>query len=82
MLDIEKCGDYCKQNYKLVVARNNVMEILRRLDPHGNSKRTSRRLQRRIYISEGPNFTWLMDGFDKLKPCGFAIHGAIDGFSR
>ena len=23
-----------------------------------------------------------MDGFDKLKPYGFPIHGCIDGFSR
>ena len=23
-----------------------------------------------------------MDGYDKLKPWGFPIHGAIDGFSR
>lgn len=60
-----------QRKYKLVVARNNVMETLRRLDPHGNAKRKSRRLQRRIYISDGPNFTWHMDGFDKLKPYGF-----------
>ena len=25
---------------------------------------------------------WHIDGYDKLKPFGFAIHGAIDGFSR
>ena len=25
---------------------------------------------------------WHIDGYDKLKPYGFAIHGAIDGFSR
>ncbi|XP_062614152.1 uncharacterized protein LOC134275889 [Saccostrea cucullata] len=71
-----------QRKYKLVVARNKVMEILRRLDPHGSEKRRTRRLQRRIYISDGPNFTWHMDGFDKLKPYGFAIHGAVDGFSR
>ena len=23
-----------------------------------------------------------IDGYDKLKPCGFGIYGAIDGFSR
>jgi hypothetical protein len=23
-----------------------------------------------------------MDGYDKLKPFGFPIHGVIDGFSR
>ena len=25
---------------------------------------------------------WHMDGFDKLKPYGFCIHGGIDGYSR
>ena len=25
---------------------------------------------------------WHIDGYDKLKPYGFTIHGAIDGFSR
>ena len=25
---------------------------------------------------------WHIDGYDKLKPFGFAIHGAIDGYSR
>lgn len=25
---------------------------------------------------------WHIDGYDKLKPFGFCIHGAIDGFSR
>ena len=30
----------------------------------------------------GPNHLWDIDGYDKLKPFGFCIHGAIDGFSR
>ena len=25
---------------------------------------------------------WNLDGYDKLKPFGFPIHGAIDGYSR
>ena len=25
---------------------------------------------------------WHLDGFDKLKPFRFAIHSAIDGYSR
>ena len=25
---------------------------------------------------------WHIDGYDKLKPFDFAIHGAIDGYSR
>ena len=30
----------------------------------------------------GPNYCWHLDGYDKLKPYGFPIHGCIDGFSR
>ena len=35
-----------------------------------------------MYVSQGLNLIWLIDGYDKLKPFGFPIHGAIDGFSR
>jgi hypothetical protein len=44
--------------------------------------RVSTRLRRRTYHSEGPLQSWHIDGFDKLKPFGFAISGCIDGFSR
>lgn len=37
---------------------------------------------RRAYWSEGPSHVWHMDGFDKLKPYGIAVHGCIDGYSR
>ena len=30
----------------------------------------------------GPNYAWHCDGYDKLKPFGFPIHGCIDGWSR
>ena len=33
-------------------------------------------------VSVGPNYLWHIDGYDKIKPYGFAIHGAIDGLSR
>lgn len=36
----------------------------------------------RIYINPGPNFMWHVDLYDKLKPYGICINGAIDGFSR
>ena len=39
-------------------------------------------LARRTYVSFGPNCIWHIDGYDKIKSYGFAIHGAIDGFSR
>ena len=44
--------------------------------------RKARRLRRRKYITEGPNSCWHADGYDKLKPYGFPIHGCIDGYSR
>ena len=35
-----------------------------------------------MYLSSGPSHVWHMDGYDKLKPYGMAIHGCIDGYSR
>ena len=58
------------------------MNILREVDPEGTQTRKARRLRRRRYTSPGPNFSWHTDGYDKLKPYGFPIHGCIDGFSR
>eukprot|EP00111_Clytia_hemisphaerica_P014195 TCONS_00041804-protein len=62
--------------------RENVRLIIKYLDPVGVERRTRRVLRRRQYWSYGPNWVWHIDGYDKLKPFGFSIHGAIDGFSR
>ena len=35
-----------------------------------------------MYVSQGPNFVWHIDCYDKLKPFDFPIHGAIDSFNR
>nr|XP_022321063.1 uncharacterized protein LOC111123185 [Crassostrea virginica] len=35
-----------------------------------------------MYLNNGPNYLVHVDGYDKLKPFGFAIHGAMCGFSR
>jgi hypothetical protein len=51
-------------------------------DPEGVAMRKSKSLKRRLYYSKGPNFSWHLDGYDKLSPYGLAIHGCIDGFSR
>lgn len=40
------------------------------------------RLRGRDYHNPGPNYVWHIDGYDKLKPFGFSIHAAIDGFNR
>ena len=55
---------------------------LKALDPEGVICRSRNRLKRRIYISKGPNYMWHIDGYDKLKPFGLAIHGCMDGYSR
>ena len=55
--------------------------ILKAADPDGVMNRSRHRLRRRIYVSKGPNYVWHIDGYDKLKPYGFALHGCIDGYS-
>ena len=66
----------------LAVSRETVRVIIKSLDPAGVERRSGRKLQRRVYRCPGPNFTWRIDGYDKLKPFGFCIHGCVDGFSR
>lgn len=68
--------------YGLVTDRETVRRVLKLLDPEGVENRARKRLKRRVYYARGPNFIWHTDGYDKLKPFGFAIHGAIDGYSR
>ena len=64
------------------ISQQKTLIILRHLDREGVDSRKRRRLRRREYVNPGPNFAWHMDGYDKLKPFGFPIHGAVDGFSR
>ena len=69
-------------NYGLVVDKETVRELLKILDPDGVAARSGHRLRRRQYRTKGPNHLWHIDGYDKLKPFGFCVHGAIDGYSR
>ena len=64
-----------RQGY--VISREEVRLIL-----SGVNIRKRRKLCRRQYHAKGPNSTWHMDGYDKLKPYGLCISGAIDGLSR
>lgn len=64
------------------VPRDVVERIVKELDPEGCEERRAKRLKRRQFVSPGPNYSWHADGYDKLKPYGFPIHGAIDGWSR
>lgn len=66
----------------LRIPRVVVQDLLKELHPDGVEARKAHRLKRRVYHNPGPNYAWHIDGFDKLKPWGFPIHGAIDGFSR
>lgn len=68
--------------HRLIVTRNTVRQVLKILDPEGVQARSRHRLRRRNYSTKGPNYLWHMDGWDKLKPFGFAVHGSIDGYSR
>jgi hypothetical protein len=71
-----------KVTHHLKVKRETVQQLIKQIDPEGVAVRTSRKFKRRVYSVPGPNFIWHIDGYDKLKPYGFPIHGAIDGFSR
>lgn len=71
-----------QRKYEMRVPRKFVESILQELDPEGSRLRRAHRLQRRVYLNPGPNHCWHADGYDKLKPFGFPIHGCIDGFSR
>lgn len=59
-----------------------IVQDLKEMDPEGTESRRKHRLKRREYQNPGPNYSWHIDGYDKLKCWGFPIHGAIDGFSR
>ena len=50
-------------NYGLVVDKETVRELLKILDPD-----VVPQLQRRQYITKGPNHLWHIDGYDKLEP--------------
>lgn len=68
--------------YNIHVPRVEVERLMRKLDPEGVEERKRHKLKRRKYGSPGPNHCWHIDGYDKIKPFGFAIHGGIDGYSR
>ena len=85
-------GSECLGGYRTVwhilkmkghqVPRTVVQLLLSQLDPEGCYLRKRHRLKRRVYRNEGPNAVWHADGYDKLKPYGFPVHGCIDGWSR
>ncbi|KAI7790512.1 hypothetical protein IRJ41_004513 [Triplophysa rosa] len=64
--------------------RNDVGVIMTELDASGLIRRCpgKKKIERRKYFSRGPNYTWHIDGNDKLKFFGIWVHLGIDGFSR
>ena len=66
----------------LRVPRIVVREILRELDPVGTEQKKAHKLKMWVFSNPGHNYCWHMDGYNKLKPWGFPIHGCIDGYSR
>ena len=64
------------------VSQDTVRLLLHIIDPEGIASRRRHRLVRRVYMNLGPNYLWHIDGYDKLKPYGICISGAIDGLSR
>lgn len=70
------------RDHNIKVKRSTVQDLMLIIDPEGVAIRKAHRLKRRMYVANGPNFIWHVDGYDKLKPYGFAIHGCIDGYSR
>ena len=62
------------------VPRSTNQGLLLELDLSGTEARKRHRLKRRENTNPGPNFAWHIDGYNKLKPFGFPVHGAIDGF--
>ena len=67
--------DKLRTNYNIIAPRDSVMETLREADPLRSNERRSGNLERRCYCSNGPNETWHVDRYDKLKPYGFPIPG-------
>jgi len=64
-----------RTRYNLVTTRETVRLLLRQIDPAGVQSQQRHRLIRRTYFSHGPNDTWHVDGYDKLRPYGILIGG-------
>ena len=72
-------GGYCAVCHTLKmegiqVPRDIVRVVLKELDPQGVEERRSKTLRHRAYHTPGPNYSWHIDGYDKLKPSGFPVH--------
>ena len=66
----------------IVVSRQALRDSLSRIDKIGSSRRKKKKLHRRIYNVQGPNYLWHLDTNHKLIRWNFVITGIVDGFSR
>ena len=65
-----------------MIDRETVRRLVKGLDPEGVELRSRKRFERSKYVAAGPSFIRNLNGYDRLKPFGSCIHGAIDGYSR
>ena len=70
-----------RTKYRINTSRVLVQRLVCEIDPEGSDARR-RCLRRQSFFSQGPNFSWHADGYDKLKHYGFPIHGCVDGYRR
>ena len=68
--------------YNLNVSKEAVRLALLEVDPQGVEGPRRKTINRGNYYTDGPGDVYHIDGNDKSKKWGFAIHGGIDGFSR
>jgi len=66
------------RKYHLRTSHDTVRMMLCQMDPAGVAARQHHRLRRRTYSSRGPNDTWHVDGYDKLRPYGILINGYVN----
>ena len=83
----DSCRGYCfiwhtLQLDGIRVPRFVVQQLVKELDPDRVKERTAHKMKHRTCQNTGPDDAWHCDGYDKLKPFGFPIHGCIDGWSR
>lgn len=68
---------WLKSDYNLNVKCSTILEWMNVIDPEILDRRYHNRLKKRELDGPGLNFTWYVDGFDKLKKFGFAITDCV-----
>ena len=64
------------------IPRTRLRGSIHHVDPEETRIRRSVTVRRRVYVSEGPNAVWRIDGHHKLIRWRLVTHGGIDGVSR